>query len=112
MTFAPTCMDLEMIILSEVRQRKIYDIAYIGILKEGKCTYLQSRNRLTDFRNKLMVTKQEGMGVNKLRVWDQYIDATIKQTTNKDLLYSTGNFTQYFAITYMGKKSENEHVYV
>ena len=70
MTFAPTCMDLEMIILSEVRQRKIYDIAYIGILKEGKCTYLQSRNRLTDFKNKLMVTKQEGMGVNKLRVWD------------------------------------------
>ena len=32
MTFAPTCVDLEMIILSEVRQRKVYDIAYIGIL--------------------------------------------------------------------------------
>ena len=29
MTFASTCVDLEMIILSEVRQRKIYDIAYI-----------------------------------------------------------------------------------
>ena len=29
LTFASTCVDLEMIILSEVRQRKIYDIAYI-----------------------------------------------------------------------------------
>ena len=29
MTFAPTCVDLEMIILSEIRQRKTYDIAYI-----------------------------------------------------------------------------------
>ena len=27
----------------------------------------------------------------------------IKQITNKDLLYSTGNYTQYFVITYKGK---------
>ena len=30
----------------------------------------------------------------------------IKQIINKDLLYSTGNSTQYFIVTYMGKKSE------
>ena len=30
---------------------------------------------------------------------------------NKDLLYSTGNYTQYFLITYKGKKSEKEYVY-
>ena len=27
----------------------------------------------------------------------------IKQINNKDLLYSTGNYAQYFAITYKGK---------
>ena len=32
----------------------------------------------------------------------------IKQTTNKDLLYSTGNYTEYFVITYKGKESEKE----
>ena len=28
---------------------------------------------------------------------------------NKDLLYSTGNDTQYFVITYKGKESEKEY---
>ena len=30
----------------------------------------------------------------------------LKKITNKDLLYSTGNYTQYFVITYKGKESE------
>ena len=29
----------------------------------------------------------------------------------KDLLYNTGNYTQYFVITYMGKESEKECMY-
>ena len=32
--------------------------------------------------------------------------------TNKDLLYSTGNHTQYFAVTYTGKESENSDIYI
>ena len=35
----------------------------------------------------------------------------IKQITNKDLLYSTGNYTQYFIITYKGKESEKEYIH-
>ena len=31
---------------------------------------------------------------------------------NKDLLYSTGNSTQYSVITLMGKESEKEQIYV
>ena len=31
---------------------------------------------------------------------------------NKDLLYSTGNSTQYSVITYMGKESEKEWIHV
>ena len=37
-----------------------------------------------------------------------YALLNIKQTNNKDLLYSTGNFTQYLVITYKGKDSEKE----
>ena len=32
----------------------------------------------------------------------------IKQITNKHLLYSTGNSTQYSLMTYMGKESKKE----
>ena len=42
-----------------------------GILKKdtNKWTYLQNRNRLTDIENKLMVTKGERSGRDKLEVW-------------------------------------------
>ena len=36
----------------------------------------------------------------------------VKYRTNKDLLYSTGNYSQYFVITYTGKESEKEYVCV
>ena len=40
-------------------------------LKKGyKCTYLQTRNRVTDVENKLMVTGVRGEGRNKLEDWD------------------------------------------
>ena len=32
--------------------------------------------------------------------------------TDENLLYSTRNFTQYFAMTYLGKESEKEYVCV
>ena len=32
--------------------------------------------------------------------------------TNKDLLYSTGSYTQYLVITYNGKDSEKEYIYI
>ena len=31
---------------------------------------------------------------------------------NKDLLYSTGNYSQYLVIIYNGKESEKEYVYM
>ena len=36
----------------------------------------------------------------------------IKEITNKELLYSTGNSTQYSAMTYTGKESKKEWIYV
>ena len=32
--------------------------------------------------------------------------------SNKDLLYSTGNYIQYLVITYNGKESEKEYIYI
>ena len=36
----------------------------------------------------------------------------IKQLPNKDLLYSTRKSTQYTVMTYMGKESKKELIYV
>ena len=43
---------------------------------------------------------------------DIYTLLCIKQITNKDLLYSTGNSTQCLVIIYKGKESEKEYIYV
>ena len=61
MPFTATCMNLEIIILREVRERQIlYSMTYMWNLeKEYKLTYLQNRNRLTDIENILMVDKGE-----------------------------------------------------
>jgi len=36
----------------------------------------------------------------------------IKQVNYKDLLYSTENYTQHLVITYNGKETEKEYMYV
>ena len=51
-------------------------------------------------------------GRDKLGDWDWHIHTTIyKIITNKDLLYSTGNSTQYSVMAYMRKESKNEWIY-
>ena len=58
MPFAATWMDLEMIILSEVRQRQIpYDISYMWTLKYNTNEF--SYKIVTDIENKLTVTRGE-----------------------------------------------------
>ena len=72
-------MDLEILILNEVRKRQIpYDMTYMWNLNKWyKQTYLQNRNRLTDVENKLRVTKGERVGRDKLGVWDEQIHTII-----------------------------------
>ena len=43
---------------------------------------------------------------------DIYTVLYINQITNKDLVYSTGNSTQYRVKTFMGVESKKEWVYV
>ena len=51
-------------------------------------------------------------GINWEIGTDMYILPYIKQITNKNLLYSTGNSTQYSVMAYMGKESKKEWIYV
>ena len=40
---------------------------------------------------------------------NRYTLLYIEQINNKDLLYSTGNYTQYLIITYNRKETEKEY---
>ena len=60
-----------------------------------------------------MVTKGEGGEMNQEFGINIYTVQYIKQVIKKDLLYSTGNSTQYSVITYMAKESEKEkNIYI
>ena len=51
-------------------------------------------------------------GINEEFSVNIYTLLSVKQIINKDLLYSTGNSTQYSVVAYMGKESEREWIYV
>ena len=64
---------------------------------------------LTDIEHKLTVTKVEmwhGGEINQELGMNIHTLLYIRQMTNKDLLYSTGNSTQYSVITHMRKESK------
>ena len=66
MPFSAAWMYLEIIILTEVRERWIsYHLYVESKKKKHKWTYLHNTNRLTDTENKL-VTKGERAGRDKL----------------------------------------------
>ena len=80
----------------------------------------QIQNELTykteivlQIENKFMVTKGEtGGGINQEFGINRYTPPYIKQISNKNLLYSTGNCIQSFVITYKGKECDKEYIYV
>ena len=53
-----------------------------------------------------------GRGINWEIGIDIHILLYIKQITNKNLMYSTGNSTQYSVMAYMGKESKKEWINV
>ena len=66
-------------------------------------------------KNKFMVTKGErlGEGINwEFRINIYTLLYIKKKNDNKDLLYSTGNYTQYFVVTNKGKESEKEYIHI
>lgn len=81
-----------------------YDIAYMWNLKIKSQLNLFTNRNSHRYRKKCMVTKEEMEGgIN----WKTGIEICtllyIKYLTNLDLLYNTGNSSQYSVMTYMGK---------
>ena len=66
MQFSATWIDLEIVIVSDVSQRKkniVWHSLYVESKKKWyKWTYLQKRNRLTDLENELMVARGKDGG--------------------------------------------------
>ena len=58
------------------------------------------------------ISSINGGGMNWEIGIDIYTLICIKWITYKNLLYSTGNSTQYSVMTYMGKESKKEWIYV
>ena len=50
--------------------------------------------------------------MNKVILEHTHIYKLTKQINSKDLLYITGNHIQYLVITYNGKESEKEWIYI
>ena len=71
--------------------------------------------RLKEFKNKLngYLREKTEEGINQEFGINVYTPLYIKQITNEDLLYSTGNSIQYSIITYMGNNLKKRlYVYV
>ena len=89
------------------RQRKT-NIIWYCLYMESK-DVVQDRNRVTDVKKKRLwlPRAEEGVEMNWEMGTDRYRVLSIKQITDKDLLYSTGNAAQCSAMTHVGKESEN-----
>ena len=61
--------------------------------------------------NKFIVIGGKGGGISYDIGSDIYTLVYIQEITNKDLLYNTGNSTQYSVTTCMGKESKEEWKY-
>ena len=101
MPFSAIWIDLEMIKISEVSRTErliSYDVTYVWNLKKKKQTKTYFPNRDSDTKNKLMVKEGERWGgmMNEEVGINIYILLYIKEGTNKNLLYSTENYTQCF----------------
>ena len=57
----------------------------------------------------LQLPKRKG-GWDKLGAWNEHKHNTIYKINNKGALYSTGNSTHYFVITYKEKEFKKEYI--
>ena len=112
-----TRMDLEIVRLSEVSQRRrniVWHPLCAGSKKKWhKRTYLQNRSRFTDLENELMVAKGDGSGEGIVRESGMvmYTSLYLKWITNKEILYSPGNSTQSDVAAWMqGRFGENRYM--
>ena len=75
----------------------------MSLFTEQKQTHRLQKQTLWFLKGKCLGGINEELGINI------HILLYIKQITDKDLLYRTGNSTQYFVIIYLGRKSATEN---
>ena len=68
--------------------------------------YLQNRNKSYRCRKQIYGEDGARQGRDKLGEWDWHMHTATYRIDNKDLLYSTGNSTQYAVMTCMEKNLE------
>ena len=77
---------------------------------DTNCTLYKTEIDPTDIKNKFTVTQgRDGGGINQDFGFNIHRLLYVTQINIKDLLYSTGNSTQYFVITY-NEESEKEQI--
>ena len=88
------------------------------LLKETICSvvhfmnYLKTRIGPQVQNMNLWLTREKGVGgINWEIKNDKYTLLYIKQITNKNLLYSTGNCTEYSVMTHMRIESKKQWIY-
>ena len=99
MPFAAMWMDLESIMLRQI----LYDITYMWNLKNNTNEYINICKTETDSqiqKTNFWLPKERGKGggTNLRYGINRYKLLYIKQISNKDILYSTGNYIQYLVI--------------
>ena len=89
----------------EKQRKTAQDITYMRNLEQGyKWTHLPNRNRLRFWKQICGYQREKvGGGIDQESEINIYMLLYRKQITSKDLLYSTGNYTQYFVKIYKGK---------
>ena len=112
-------MDLESVILSEVRQRRrnsIWHPLYVESKKKlYKWTYLQNRKRLTDLENELRVTRREELeeGIGRELGVDMYTLQCLKWVTSRTCCTAQGTLLQVVWRPGWGRSlQENGYLYV
>ena len=85
----------------------MYDIAYMWNLKKGTNELISKREiELQMQKTNLQLSQGVGCGNHWETGVDIYTLLYIKQGTNEDPLYSTGNSIQYSIMVYMVKESK------
>ena len=115
MPFAATWMDLGIIILSGVREREIsYDIIGPWNLKYNTNELIYKTETNSQIREHTY--RSQGEGDEGGMAWEfgirTYKVLQIEKTSNKVLLYSTGNYIKYPVINWNGKEYEKMYIFI
>ena len=91
----------------------LYDITYMqNLFKNDTKNIYKTETEPQMQKINLQLSEENGEEINWETESDIHTLLYIKQTTRKDVLDNTGNSTQDSVMTYVGKESKKEQIYV